>query len=112
MENAEGLSLTQMEALLETSQDVQFAGKGRREIYAWVEHVLVRREYARQGKKAKGAVWAYLAKMTGKSMPRITRLVRQYRRCGRGITGGADLSGCTQRRTYGCWRNWIRRTKG
>jgi hypothetical protein len=29
MENAESLSLAKMEALLETSQEVQFAGKGR-----------------------------------------------------------------------------------
>ena len=82
MENAEGLGVTQMEALLESSQEVRFAGKGRREVYAWVERVLVRQEYAQQGKKAKGVIRAYLAKMTGRSMPQITRLVRQYRKGG------------------------------
>src|ERR1017187_8122961 len=49
MENAEGLSLPQMEALLETSQEVRFAAKGRKEIYEWVERVLVRQEYAGGG---------------------------------------------------------------
>src|ERR1039457_2422481 len=49
MENAEGLSLPQMEALLETSQEVRFAAKGRKEIYEWVERVLVRQEYATDG---------------------------------------------------------------
>ena len=39
-----------MEALLETSQEVRFAAKGRKEIYEWVERVLVRQEYAMQGK--------------------------------------------------------------
>jgi len=46
MENAEGLSLPQMEALLGSSQEVRFAAKGRREVYEWVERVLVRQEYA------------------------------------------------------------------
>jgi len=82
MENAEGLSLPQMAALLGTSQEVRFAAKGRGEVYEWVERVLVRQEYARQGKKTKGVVRAYLAKMTGKSLPQITRLVRQYRKTG------------------------------
>jgi transposase len=82
MENAEDLSLPQMAALLGTSQEVQFAAKGRREVYEWVEQVLVRQEYALQGKKTKGVVRAYLAKMTGKSLPQITRLVRQYRETG------------------------------
>src|ERR1022692_2356452 len=71
-----------MEALLETSQEVRFAAKGRKEIYEWVERVLVRQEYAMQGKRTRGVVRAYLAKMTGKSLPQITRLVRQYRETG------------------------------
>jgi transposase len=82
MENAESLSLAKMEALLETSQEVQFAGKGRREVYEWVEQVLVGQEYLQQGRKAKGVLRAYLAKMTGRSLPQITRLVRQYRKTG------------------------------
>jgi transposase InsO family protein len=82
MENAEGLNLPQMEALLGTSQEVRFAATGRGEVYEWVERVLVRQEYARQGKKTKGVVRAYLAKMMGKSLPQITRLVRQYRETG------------------------------
>ena len=82
MENAEGLNLAQMGALLETSREVQFAGGGRKDVYQWVEQVLVRQEYARQGKKAKGVVRAYLAKMTGRSLPQITRLIRQYLKTG------------------------------
>ena len=46
MENAEGLNLPQMEALLGTSQEVRFAATGRGEVYEWVERVLVRQEYA------------------------------------------------------------------
>jgi len=82
MENAEELSLAQMQAMVEASQEVHFAGGQRREIYEWVQRVLVQGEYARQGRKARGVMRAYLSKMTGKSMAQITRLIRQYRQTG------------------------------
>ncbi len=82
MENGERLSLTQMRALVETSQEVRFVGEGREQIYAWVEQVLVQQEYHRLGKKDRGVVRACLARMTGKSMPQITRLIRQQRKTG------------------------------
>jgi hypothetical protein len=82
MENAEGLSLAQMQAIVEANEEVRFAGGQRKEIYEWVQRVLVQGEYARQGRKARGVVRAYLSKMTGKSMPQITRLIRQYRQTG------------------------------
>jgi hypothetical protein len=52
MENAEVLSVEQMQALLEGSQEVGFVAEGRKEAYAWVERVLVQREYMRLDKKA------------------------------------------------------------
>jgi len=82
MENAEGLSLDQMQAIVQASEEVRFAGWQREEIYEWVQRVLVRGEYARQGRKARGVVRAYVSKMTGRSMPQITRLIRQYRQTG------------------------------
>jgi hypothetical protein len=36
MENAEGLSLAQMEALVATSQEVRFVGEGKAKAYAWI----------------------------------------------------------------------------
>src|ERR1700722_12212906 len=82
MENGEGLSLAQMRGLAETSQEVRFVGEGREKIYAWVERVLVQQEYSRLGKKDRGVVRAYLARMTGRSMTQVTRLIRQYRKTG------------------------------
>jgi transposase InsO family protein len=82
MENGEGLSLAQMRGLLETSREVRFVGEGREQIYAWVEQVLVQQEYHTLGKKDRGVVRTYLARMTGKSMPQITRLIRQQRKTG------------------------------
>ena len=43
MGNAERQSLAEMEAMLESSQGVRFAAEGRKQIYAWVEQVLVHR---------------------------------------------------------------------
>src|ERR1700691_465972 len=82
VENAEGLSLAQMQAVLEASESMRFAGGCKKELYAWVQGVLVQGEYARQGRQARGVVRAYLCKTTGKSMPQIARLIRQYRQTG------------------------------
>ena len=82
MENGERLSLAQMRGLAETSQEVRFVGEGREQIYRWVEQVLVQQEYHTLGKKDRGVVRGYLARMTGKSMPQITRLIRQQRKTG------------------------------
>ena len=38
------LSLEQMSAFLESSQDVGFKSKGRREIYAFVNHQVLRQQ--------------------------------------------------------------------
>jgi transposase InsO family protein len=78
MEGAEVLSVAQMQAWLEASQEARFVAQGRKEAYAWVERVLVQREYGSQDRKDRGVVRDYLAKMTGKSVPQITRLVGQY----------------------------------
>jgi len=48
-----------------------------------VEAVLVDQEYHTLGKKEKGVVRAYMCKMTGLSMPQMTRLIRQHRKNGR-----------------------------
>ncbi|MGH8415389.1 MAG: integrase [Terriglobia bacterium] len=83
MQNAEALSAEQISEFLKGSQGIEFAGQSRAEIYAWTERMLVAQEYRRQGKKRRGAVRAYLAKVTGLSLPQITRLIRQYVRTGR-----------------------------
>jgi transposase InsO family protein len=44
---------------------------------------LIAQEYASQGKKQRGEVRAYIAKMTGMSLPQVARLIRMYRSTGR-----------------------------
>jgi transposase InsO family protein len=43
---------------------------------------LVAQEYAVQGKQERGTTRAYLSKVTGLSLPQMTRLIRQYRQRG------------------------------
>lgn len=80
---AEKLSLAEIEAFLTASEGVRFQGHGRKEIYGWIQRLLIQQEYARQGRRAKGLIRAYVEKMVGLSRAQTTRLVGQYVRTGR-----------------------------
>src|SRR5579875_805430 len=71
--NAESLTHSQIGELLKASEAIEFAGQTRAEVYAWVQKTLVAPEYGRQAKKTKGAIRAYLSKVTGLSLPQIAR---------------------------------------
>jgi transposase InsO family protein len=78
MRDGEGLSLEQIQEFLEASQDLQFEGKERQQIYEWVTSILRQHRYGQQGRAAKGLLRRYLAKMTGMSRAQMTRLIAQY----------------------------------
>lgn len=80
---AKSLSLEAIGRFVEASEGIQFEGKTREEIYAWVEGVLCQQEYARQGKKARGLLRRYVEKMTGLSRAQVTRLVGSFLKTGR-----------------------------
>lgn len=82
IQKAECLSQSQMAAFLASSQEIHFSGQSREQVYAWVERTLVEQEYLRQGKKQRGLIRAYLSKVSGLSLPRLTRLIRQHRQKG------------------------------
>lgn len=82
MRNAENLTHSQISEFLKASETIEFAGQGRAEVYDWVQKTLVAQEYARHGKKGRGAIRAYLSKVTGLSMAQITRLIRSYMQTG------------------------------
>ena len=82
MEHGESLSPQQMGEFLRGSEAVRFADQSRAEVYAWVQETLLRQEYFRRGKKQRGLIRAYLSKMSGRSLPQLTRLIRQYRQSG------------------------------
>src|SRR5258708_30981643 len=72
------LSLEQIRAFLEASEEIRFAGRNRKEIYSWVEQTLIVQQYHILGKEEKGLLRSYLGKMTGLSRSQMTRLIGQY----------------------------------
>jgi len=83
MEETKWLSLEEIQAFLAGSEAIKFSAVGRKEVYGWVERVLVGYEYAGLGKAEKGLVRRYLEKMTGLSRAQVTRLIAAYRAKGR-----------------------------
>jgi transposase InsO family protein len=78
MQGGEKLSLEQIRALLEASQEVRFAGHSRHEIYDWAGKTLREQDYAKLGRADKGLVRSYVGKMTGQSRAQVTRLIGKY----------------------------------
>jgi transposase InsO family protein len=78
MQNAEALTGQQISEFLKGSEGIEFTGQGRAEVYGWTGRMLVAQEYTQQSKKQRGAIRGYLSKVTGLSLPQITRLIRSY----------------------------------
>jgi transposase InsO family protein len=78
MQTAERLNPDQIFQFLKLGDTIEFAGQSRAEKYAFAQQLLVAQEYARQGKKQRGAIRAYLCKMTGLSLPQTARLIGMY----------------------------------
>src|ERR1035438_1186837 len=83
MVRAEELSLEAIGRFVAASEEVQFEAEDRRQLYGWVEQVLVGRQYAQLGNAARGLVRRYIEKMTGLSRAQITRLIACYTASGR-----------------------------
>jgi transposase InsO family protein len=74
----EKLSLQQIEKFLAAAKEVRFEASERKQVYGWIERLLCEQEYARQGRRARGLLRRYIAKMTGLSRAQLTRLVARY----------------------------------
>src|SRR3990172_3097163 len=82
MQNAERLTLTEMQEFVEGSRAVQWTACGRQPIYDFLRCVLETQEYHRLSKSQKGIVRRFLLRLTGLSRAQFTRLVRQWVRRG------------------------------
>src|SRR5580658_7172206 len=82
MQNSESLTRQQISDFLKASEEIVFSGANQSEVYAWVERVLVAQEFQGQSKKDRGAIRAYVEKVTGLSTPQVTRLIRKYKSTG------------------------------
>lgn len=78
MQGGEKLSLEQIRALLEATEEIRFAGRSRGEMYGWVEATLNQHGYRKQGRKGKGLLRSYLGRMTGLSLAQVTRLISKH----------------------------------
>jgi transposase InsO family protein len=73
----------QIKQFLEGGQEIDFQSQNQAERYEWIGKTLVAQQYASRNRREKGLVRAMLGKMTGLSVPQITRLIRQYRQHGK-----------------------------
>ena len=82
MQDSEALTAGQINDFLRGTEGVSFAGQRKEQVYAWVEKVLVAQEFLTQDKKLRGAIRAYVEKVTGLSSAQVTRLIRLFRNTG------------------------------
>lgn len=74
------MSLEQIRAFLEASDEVEFKGRNRLEVYEWVDQLLRQIRYQTLKRSGRGLVRRYVAKITGLSRAQATRLLSMYRR--------------------------------
>ena len=78
MQASERLSLEQIQAFLEGSEQVEFKGRDRGEVYGWVNQILRQQRYGELKRSERGLVRRYVEKMTGLSRAQTTRLITMY----------------------------------
>lgn len=78
MQTGQKVSLEQIRAFLEASDEVRFEAQHKEQVYAWVERILREQGWHRLGRAGRGLVRRYLSKMTGLSRAQITRLIQLY----------------------------------
>ena len=83
MQYAESVTPARLQEFLDASAGIEFTGQSRSEVYAWVEKILVDQQYACQEKKQRGIIRQYLSKVSGLSLPQMTRLIRAYANTGK-----------------------------
>lgn len=74
------VTLGQLEAFTTAAHGLNFAGKTRKEKYAWLEKLLPRFWYFSTRKKNQTIIKSYARKMTGYSDAQMTRLIGRMRR--------------------------------
>jgi transposase InsO family protein len=80
MQAGERMSLEEIQAFLEASNEVVFKARNKEEVYAWVNQTLRQLRYQELKRSGRGLVRRYVAKMTGLSRAQVTRLVGVYLR--------------------------------
>ncbi|MGH8541232.1 MAG: integrase catalytic domain-containing protein [Stenotrophobium sp.] len=76
-------TIEQLRLFLEGTAEVDFGLACKADRYAWVQKTAARFQYLTLGKAERGVMIRYLVKVTGYSRQQLTRLLRQFRQCGR-----------------------------
>jgi hypothetical protein len=82
MEYPDRWNTEQIRKFLEGSTELELQGQSRKAMYGWTRATLVHQEYARCKRSDKGLIRAFLSKVSGRSLPQITRLIRQFLQSG------------------------------
>ena len=69
------MSLEQIQAFLESSDEVEFKAGNKEDLYEWVNQALQQLNYRKLKRSGRGLVRRYIAKMTGLSRAQATRLL-------------------------------------
>ena len=77
---SERMSLEQIQAFLDGSDEVEFKGQKREEVYGWVDQTLRQQRFEGLIRSERGLVRRYVEKMTGLSRAQTTRLITVYLR--------------------------------
>ena len=59
------MSLAQIQAFLESSEEVEFKAGNKEDLYEWVNQTLRQLDYGKLKRSGRGLVRRYVAKMTG-----------------------------------------------
>src|ERR1700722_8916033 len=78
MQNLEKLSLSEMEDLLAGSRKITWTTEDSETRYDFINAVLKQQSYSKLGKRERGVVKRFLAKVTGISRAQMTRLIAQW----------------------------------
>ncbi len=79
MNEAQVRTLEQVRQVLAGTQALEFScAEGDQGRYGWIEQVLCRLDYRRLGRGERGAVLAYLQRLSGYSRAQVTRLVARW----------------------------------
>jgi len=83
MNEAELVTLEQVEQFLAGTEQVSFTLTSKDERYEWLQQRLVHFRYLELSKAEKGLLRRYLSKVSGYSHQQLTRLISQYRKHGK-----------------------------
>ena len=78
VQQADQLSIEQMEEFLRGSRRMEFKPEGQAEVYGLIERVLSHCHYSKLGKRERGVARAYLIKLTDLSRAQATRLIGRW----------------------------------